>query len=55
LVIESDFAEAFAQAKYRLARVEIRAVEESDPVRQALLEIYIATVLGTPYNDVENH
>ncbi len=55
LVLESDFAEAFAQAKNRLARLEIRAVEEGDPVRQALLEIYIATVLKTPYNDFENH
>ena len=33
----------------------IRFVEETDPVRQALLEIYVAAVLGTPYNDFDNH
>ena len=30
-------------------------VEETDPVSQALLEIYIAIALQTPYNDFENH
>jgi hypothetical protein len=35
--------------------MEIRFVEETHPVRQALLEIYVATVLETPYNDFDNH
>ena len=35
--------------------MKIRFVEETDPVRQALLEIYVATVLETPYNDFDNH
>jgi hypothetical protein len=49
------FGPAFTAAKGRVAAMDIRYVEEADPVRQALLEIYAATVLETPYNDFENH
>jgi len=49
------FGPAFSDAKLRVSNMDIRYVEESDPVRQALLEIYVATVLGTRYNDFENH
>lgn len=35
--------------------MDVRYVEEVDPVKQTLLEVYVATVLGTPYNDFENH
>jgi hypothetical protein len=49
------FVPAFVEAKRRVANMDIRYVEEADPVRQALLEIYVATSLGTPYNDFENH
>jgi len=33
----------------------VRWVQESDPVKQALLEIYVAVVLQTPYNDFDTH
>ncbi len=49
------FASAFKEAKRRIASMDLRFVEESDPTRQALLEIYAATVLRTPYNDFHNH
>ncbi len=49
------FKSAFDKAKERIASMDIRFVEEPDPTRQALLEIYTATVLKTPYNDFENH
>lgn len=52
---EPAFAAAFVAAKSRVASLDIRFVEEADPVRQALLEIYVATVLRTPYNDFDNH
>ena len=48
------FGPAFLEAKCRVANMDIRYVEESDPVKQALLEIYVATVLRTRYNDFEN-
>jgi hypothetical protein len=35
--------------------MDIRFVEENDPLRQALLEIYAAVALCTPYNDFETH
>ena len=35
--------------------MEFRAVEESDPIRQALLEMYCAITLETAYNDFDVH
>lgn len=49
------FVDAFSSAKERIRKMNLRFVEEADPVQQALLEIYIAVVLGTPYNDFDNH
>lgn len=49
------FVGAFVAAKARIARMSVRFVEETDPVRQCLLEVYVATALGTPYNDFDNH
>ncbi|MEQ8283073.1 MAG: GIY-YIG nuclease family protein [Parvibaculum sp.] len=55
--LEKDtvFAAAFAEAKDRLRAMEFRWVEEIDPVRQCLLEVYCAVALETPYNDFDNH
>jgi hypothetical protein len=55
LVNDSVFGPAFADAKRRVANMDLRFVEEADPVKQALLEIYTATALSTPYNDFDNH
>ena len=52
---DPKFAPAFTNAKTRVANMDIRYVEETDPVRQALLEIYAATVLNTSYNDFDTH
>lgn len=52
---DDSFGPQFFLAKQRLQKMDIRYVEENDPVPQALLEIYVATVLKTPYNDFENH
>ena len=49
------FLASFAIAKQRIRGMEFRAVEESDPVNQALLEVYVAVVLPTKYNDFRNH
>jgi len=51
----SNFAEAFKSAKERIRTMEYRYVEERDQNRQALLEIYCAIVLSTPYNDFKTH
>jgi hypothetical protein len=52
---DSIFKQEFIAAKKRVANMDIRFIEETDAVRQALLEIYVATVLNTPYNDFDNH
>ena len=49
------FAKAFDEAKERVARMDIRFVEEDDPTQQALLEIYAAIALGTPPNAFDTH
>ncbi len=47
------FQAAFRAASERIRGMGIRFVEENDPIRQALLEIYAAISLGTPYNKFE--
>jgi len=49
------FRKAFSNAKQRIRKMDIRVVEEADPVTQALLEIYVAVTLPTRYNDFANH
>ena len=49
------FVGAFTSAKARICRMELRYVEEADPVRQTLLEVYVAVVLDAKYNDFDNH
>jgi hypothetical protein len=55
LTTDVEFAPAFADAKRRVREMQVRYVEEIDPLRQALLEIYVAVVLKTPYNDFNTH
>jgi len=55
LSADPQFAEAFTQAKARVRSMDLRFVEETDPLRQALLEIYVSIVLGTKYNDFDTH
>lgn len=52
---DAVFGPAFEAAKKRVNTMDIRFVEEADSVRQALLEIYTATALQTPFNDFDNH
>jgi hypothetical protein len=55
LIRDPVFAEAFENAKTRIRAMNFRYVEECDQTRQALLEIYCAVVLVTPYNDFNTH
>ena len=55
LMLDPQFVAAFSAAKIRIGAMQVRFVEEVDPVRQCLLEIYVATSLGTRYNDFDNH
>ena len=55
MAVEPDFKAAFDAAKARVREMDFRYVEEPDPVRQCVLEIYCAVALETPYNDFDNH
>jgi hypothetical protein len=55
LMKDPDFTAAFAATKLRMRDMDYRYVEERDQVRQALLEIYCAVVLQTPFNDFGTH
>ena len=46
---------SFDAQKARLRAMYIRVVAEADGNRQALLEMYAAIALATPYNDFNNH
>ena len=55
LVKDLEFGPAFLRAKAWLANLDLRYVEETDPIRQTLLEVYVAVALKTPYNDFDTH
>jgi hypothetical protein len=55
LQADPAFAAAFDEAKARIRKMDLRFVEEHDPLKQALLEIYVSIVLATPYNDFNTH
>jgi excinuclease UvrABC nuclease subunit len=53
LMEQEKFRKEFAKASKRTQAMDIRFVEETDPVRQALLEIYAAISLRTSFNKFE--
>ncbi len=55
LMNDVDFCEVFERQKARVRAMDFRCVEEIRPVQQTLLEVYCAIVLGTPFNDFDNH
>ena len=55
LMADPIFRAIFTQQKELLRKMDIRVVEEADPHRQALLEMYVAICLNTPYNHFKNH
>jgi hypothetical protein len=55
LVADATFLQAFIGAKARIRDMNVQFVEETDPIKQALLEIYVSVVLKTPYNEFDNH
>ena len=55
LLSQPAFAQAYTDAKKRIRAMDVRYVGEADPLRQALLEIYVAVVSGAHYNDFDTH
>jgi predicted GIY-YIG superfamily endonuclease len=52
---DTAFKDAFLRAKRRVRAMDVRFVEERDPLRQCLLEIYVAVATGAKYNDFDTH
>lgn len=55
LQIHPEFKPEFVKQKERVRKMNVRWVREDNPRRQALLEVYVAVSLDTPYNDFDNH
>jgi len=55
LLDDAEFRAAFDEAKARVRAMDIRWIEEEDPIQQTLLEVYAAIRLGTSHNDFDTH
>lgn len=55
LLGQPHFKKAYEEAKQRIRKMQVRFVSEPNPLRQALLEIYVATVSESKFNDFDTH
>jgi hypothetical protein len=53
LLADPTFQAEYERAKHQIRGMNVRYVHEPDPVRQALLEIYVAIATEAKYNDFE--
>ena len=55
LLADPKFKTAYEDARARVRKMHVRYVHEPEPVRQTLLEIYVAVVTEARYNDFNTH
>jgi hypothetical protein len=55
LLADPAFKAEYQRAKNRIRRMDVRYVHEGHPIRQALLEIYVAIATEAKYNDFDVH
>jgi hypothetical protein len=55
LLTQPEFKQAYEEAKNKIRKMNVRFVGEPDPIKQALLEIYVAVVSGAKFNDFDTH
>ncbi|MCY4056476.1 MAG: hypothetical protein OXG44_00605 [Gammaproteobacteria bacterium] len=55
LLTDPKFGMAYRDARDRIRRMHVRYVHEPEPLRQALLEIYVAVVAEAKYNNFDTH
>ena len=53
--LQEPFLSEFGAAKARVRQMEVRVIGEFQPIRQMLLEAYVAVALHTHHNDFDNH
>jgi len=52
---DKRFKAIFAEQKERIRKMQMRAIQISDPEVQTIFEIYASKRLGTKYNDFDTH
>ncbi len=55
LLADPTFRAAYDDATARIRKMDVRYVHEPEPLRQALLEIYVAVATAARYNDFDTH
>jgi len=55
LLSQPEFRKAYESSKDRIRKMDVRFVGEQDPLKQALLEIYVAVSSNAKYNDFDTH
>jgi hypothetical protein len=55
LLSQSDFRRAYEKAKQRIRKMDVRFIEEAEPLRQTLLEVYVAVATHAKHNDFDTH
>lgn len=55
LLSDPAFRLAFDQARARIRSMTVQWVEETDPIRQTILEVFTAFQTKAKYNDFDNH
>lgn len=55
LLSQSSFRKAYESAKQDIRMMEVRYVGEPEPLKQALLEIYVAIATKARHNDFDTH
>jgi hypothetical protein len=55
LLNDPCFRKAFDAARSRIRRMDVQFMEEDNPIKQALLELYVAIELKAEYNEFDTH
>ncbi len=55
LLTDQDFRAAFDAARLKIKAMYVQFIEESDPVKQTILEVLAALRTNARYNDFDNH
>lgn len=50
LFSKPEFVRALENAQERIRNMDVRYIKETDPIKQTLLEVYVAVVVETPHN-----
>ena len=55
LLTDSGFRTSFDMARNRIKLMDVQFVEEADPIKQTLLEVFAAFETNAKFNDFDNH